>query len=208
MSWQGTAKYEAFARDNYVPERVLRAVQLARDFDFELSTQPETGRLASALASGVVNGLIGETGTGTGVGLAWMHATAPSTTQLISIELHAERAAATAELFSDCPNVTVLQGDAHELAGYGPFDLLVLDTGVGPGPMNFVDVDPVAQLKPNGLIFNDDQWPMTHWPPVTFDGNDCVVRPHWLDHPEVFTTEVQVADGYGVLLSRRRPPLR
>lgn len=205
MSWQGTTKYEEFARHNHVPERVMRAVELAVQFDFMLSTQPETGRLAAALASGVVGGLIGETGTGTGVGLAWMHSTAPAGTQLISIEIDEERAAATADLFADCPNVTVLNGDAHELAEYGPFDMLVLDTGVGPGPMNFVEVDPLVQLRPNGLIFNDDQWPMTSWPPSTFEGETCRVRPHWLDHPEVFTTEVNVAEGFGVLLSRRRP---
>ena len=39
---------------------------------FESSCLPSHGRLLQVLAGGVGEGVIGETGTGAGVGLAWM----------------------------------------------------------------------------------------------------------------------------------------
>lgn len=205
MTWQGTAKYQTFVERHHVPERVRQAIALAEEFDFELSTHPHTGRLLAALAGGVVAGRIGETGTGTGVGLAWMHDAVDDDTELFSVEIDEPRARATAELFSDCPNVTVLVGDANRLAEVGPFDMLVLDSPCESGPLHYTELDPLQQLRPNGLVFKDDQWPMTTWPPTTFDGSPCAFRPHWFDHADMFTTEVQVADGYSVVLSRRKP---
>lgn len=207
MTWNGTLMYDDFAKSQPVPERVMAAIEISKHFEFMLSTHPHTGRMLAALAGGApAGGLIGETGTGTGVGLAWMHSTAPADTQLVSIELDQPRAEATAELFADCPNVTVLCGDAHELAERGPFDMLVLDTGSTPGPLGYREFDPTLHLNPNGLLVKDDQWPMEAWPPKLFDGADCPYRPHWLTHPELFTTEVSVADGYGMILARRKPP--
>ena len=49
---------------------VERAVTLARNEGFAYSCRPEHGRLLFALAAGAE--VIGETGTGCGVGLAWL----------------------------------------------------------------------------------------------------------------------------------------
>ena len=55
-----------------MPPLVVRAVVLANELGFEYSCLPEQGRLLRVLAAGRAGGRIGETGTGCGVGLAWM----------------------------------------------------------------------------------------------------------------------------------------
>jgi len=67
MSPQGTAAYDGLTD---LPPLVERAVDLARRLGFANSCRPEHGRLRHALAAGA--GTIGETGTGCGVGLAWL----------------------------------------------------------------------------------------------------------------------------------------
>lgn len=204
MTTGGTARYDQLTPPA-VPELVLEAVALARRLDFPLCVHPATGRLLAAVAGGVDGGLIGETGTGTGAGVAWMLSTTSPSTQIVSIELDEERAAAARALFAPHPNVTILQGEANELAAHGPFDLLVVDSACDPGPLHWQTLDPPRQLRPDGLLFKDDLWPMTTWPPTEHAGGEDRRRRHWLEHPDLFATEVTVAEGYSVLLGRRRP---
>src|ERR1700678_2800843 len=124
MSPNGTATYDSVTD---LPPLVERAVNLARREGFTNSCRPEHGRLLFALAAGAE--VIGETGTGCGVGLAWLATGAHPSTRLVSIELDAGRAERAAALFSGCPQVTVLQGDWQEIYPQGPFDLLSLDGG-------------------------------------------------------------------------------
>src|SRR5580698_3606092 len=124
MSPRGTAAYDGL-RD--LPPLVTEAVSIARRAGFENSCRPEHGRLLFALASGAE--VIGETGTGCGVGLAWLASGARPGARLVSIELDAARARRAAALFSGCPQVTVLHGDWPEIYPQGPFDLLSLDGG-------------------------------------------------------------------------------
>jgi predicted O-methyltransferase YrrM len=206
VTLNGTAMYEDYLAVHPVPNLVREAVVLSERFHFTYSVHPHTGRLLAALAGGVVAGRIGETGAGTGVGLAWMHGMAPADTQLISIELNRPRAEATAELFADCPNVTVLCGDANELAAHAPFDLLVLDAPGDNGPMSYGEVDPIEVLTSTGTIVKDDLWPMSGWPPQTVDGAKDDLRRRLLEHPALFSTEVQVAEGFAAVIGRRKPP--
>ena len=67
MSPHGTAAYDGLTD---LPPLVGRAVGLARRLGFANSCRPEHGRLLHALAAGAA--AIGETGTGCGVGLAWL----------------------------------------------------------------------------------------------------------------------------------------
>lgn len=90
---------------------------------------PEQGRLLEVLARGRSGGLVGETGTGCGVGLAWMASAAGAATRLVSVERDPRLAAAAAEVFQDTPNVAVLEADWTAIARWAPFDLLVLDAG-------------------------------------------------------------------------------
>ena len=80
-------------------------------------------------------GVIGETGTGAGVGLAWMAAGAAPDARIVSVERDTERSGAVAALFADDPRVTVLHGDAADIRDHGLFDLLVLDGGPLAGKM-------------------------------------------------------------------------
>jgi hypothetical protein len=57
-----------------LPPLVARAVSVARQAGFGSSCLPAHGRLLQLLAGGVGAGVIGETGTGCGVGLAWLPA--------------------------------------------------------------------------------------------------------------------------------------
>jgi predicted O-methyltransferase YrrM len=201
----GTSLYEEFQRHHVVPPLVMDAIALGRRFGFTYSVHPATGRLLAALAAGVANGVIGETGTGTGAGVAWMLSAASPATRVVSVELDVDRAAAAAALFASDDRVTILQGDANALASHGPFDLLVLDAPSTPGPLEWASLEPTVHLRPNGLLVKDDLWPMTSWPPTTFDGAVDVQRQRWFEHPHLFTTEVTVAERYAVLIARRRP---
>lgn len=205
MTHEGTAMYSHLGPTD-APPLVLDAVAIARRQGFDLCVHPATGRLLAALAGGVGDGVIGETGTGTGAGVAWMLSTASPSTRIVSIELDDERADAAAQLFAGHPNVTILHGEANELADHGPFDLLVIDSGdVVPGPLHRAQLDPTAVLRPNGVLFKDDLWPMAEWPPRTFDGGVDELRVRVFEHPDLLTTEVTVAEGYAVQLARRRP---
>ena len=205
MTHQGTAMYSDLGPTD-VPPLVLDAVAIARRQGFELCVHPATGRLLAALAGGVGDGVIGETGTGTGAGVAWMLSTASPSTRIVSIELDDERAAAAAELFRDLANVTILQGEANELAEHGPFDLLVIDSGDHvAGPLHRAQLDPIEVLRPGGVLVKDDLWPMHSWPPVTFDGAIDDLRIRLFEHPDLLTAEVTVAEGYAVQLARLRP---
>src|SRR5690349_22926634 len=65
----GTSTYDGI---DDIPPLVARAVALARELAFDLSSIPEHGRLLQVLARGVRGGRIGETGTGAGAGVAWL----------------------------------------------------------------------------------------------------------------------------------------
>jgi predicted O-methyltransferase YrrM len=202
---RGTFAY----RGAEVPPLVRRAVDVALRLGFEDSCLPETGRLLSTLAGGVVSGTIGETGTGCGVGLAWLVSAAQPGTRLVSIEIDPVRAAASRELFAGHAEVTVLHGDTGELFERGPFDLLVLDGGPGAGKNGEEPVDPRRVLTANGTLLIDDFWPMTTWPPTFPSGEPDAARRHWLEHPALFTTEITTgapSHPVSVLVGRRRPP--
>src|SRR5256885_13837805 len=90
MSPRGTAAYDDLSPATDLPPMVERAVGLARRVGFANSCRPEHGRLLHALAAGA--GTIGETGTGCGVGLAWLASGARPGTRLVSVEIDTERA--------------------------------------------------------------------------------------------------------------------
>jgi len=96
MSVGGTA---AYANERNLPPLVQSAVHLAERAGFEFSCRPEQGRLLAVLAAGRTGGVVGETGTGAGVGLAWMISASSAETTFVSIEHDADRAQAAAELF-------------------------------------------------------------------------------------------------------------
>ena len=112
------------------PPLVQRALALKRELGFERSCIREVGLLLHVLAAQRGRTRVGELGTGCGVGAAWIVSALPPSVPFVTVELDEARAGAAAELFAADENVTVLQGDWHELMPpEAPFDLLFLDSG-------------------------------------------------------------------------------
>ncbi|RBM20663.1 O-methyltransferase [Streptomyces sp. PT12] len=167
MSEHGTDAYLG-AMD--LPPLVTRAVTAARERGFAHSCRPEQGRLLRALASGAPSA-IGETGTGCGVGLAWLAPGAGPDVRLVSVERDPALARIAADLFGDDPRVTVLRGDWREIVAHGPFDLLALDGGGQGKHPGDPPADPEELLTRRGTVLIDDFTPGFHPDPP---------REHWL----------------------------
>ena len=160
--------------------------------------------LAAGLAAGA---RVGEAGTGTGAGLAWMTSMASSDVSFVSVECDEQRATTAQDLFADMPNVEVVHGDAGDLYSRDPFDLLVFDGGWGSGKTGDRRVELPDVVKQHGVFTVDDFSPMTAWPPMFQDAVDAG-RHHWLTHPDVLATEIQVAPDMAVLVGRYTPGAR
>lgn len=200
MTLNGTGLYEHWPRE--IPNLVGRAVAAAKRLEFPLCVHPGTGALLATLAAGLPEGsTVVETGTGTGAGLAWMVTACDRGVRFVSVELDDHRAAAAAELFADFPNVTTIHGRAEEHWYEHNPDLLVLDGGGGTGKKGEPPVDVRRALAPFGTVTVDDYTPIARWPP-THNGQVDESRVHWLDHPDLHTTEVTVAPGMAVLVGR------
>jgi predicted O-methyltransferase YrrM len=152
----GTAAYDGLVD---VPDLVTQAVALARELQFEFSCRPEQGRLLQLLARGRRAALIGETGTGCGVGVAWLLSGVATQTKIVSVERDAQRAERASRLFAGHPNVTILHGDWSAILPHGPFELLVLDGGGSGKTDGDTAVDPNVALKPFGTVVIDDFTP-------------------------------------------------
>ncbi len=201
MSQTGTAAHRT---DPALPPLVRRAVEAADAHGFPYSCRPEQGRLLALLAAGAPHA-IAETGTGCGVGLAWLTTGARPGVRLVSAERDPHRARIATQLFADCPQVTVLQGDWHRVEDHGPYDLLVLDGG-GQAKTTDPDdaADPTRLLAPGGTLVVDDFTPSTTWPPL-HDGTPDHARLHWLTHPALYATELRLAPDLSVIVGTRQP---
>lgn len=194
MSIGGTAGYRDLTD---LPTGVAAAIRAATAAGFEHSCEPAQGRLLSVLAAGATGGVIGETGTGVGVGLAWLAAAAGPDTRLVSVERDPDRHAIARDLFAADPRVTVLHGDWTDLHAHGPFDLLVLDGGGGKGE----DVVPADWLTPGGTVAIDDFTPFHTWPP-TYQGQPDTTRLHWLTRPDLLATEIRLGPDSSTIVAR------
>jgi predicted O-methyltransferase YrrM len=200
MSLDGTRAHLSGPGD--LPPRVERAALTAQRLGFPYSCRPEQGRLLHALAAGATR--IGETGTGCGVGLAWLASGMRADASAVSVERDPVRAEAAAALFAaDAPQVTVECGDWTAIAAHGPFDLLVLDGGGRHKGTELASApDPVGLLRPGGMLVIDDFTPAADWPPL-HEGRPDEARMHWFTHPELHTVEVPLAPDLAVLLCTR-----
>lgn len=197
MSIRGTASYEGVEG---LPREVARAVELAKILDFESSCRLEQGRLLQILAQGRQGGVIGETGTGCGVGLSWMLTGASEETRFFSVEKDPARAIACQELFRDYDNVSIENDDWKALLAHGPFDLLVLDgggSGKGDAPVLASEA-----LSLGGTIVIDDFTPFDDWPP-THKGERDDARLFWLEHPNLLSTEIRLSSDLSTIVAVR-----
>lgn len=199
MSLDGTRAHLSGTGD--LPALVERAAQHATRLGFRYSCRPEQGRLLHALAAGAER--IGETGTGCGVGLAWLVSGMRGGATAVSVEQDAERAREAAGLFAGyAPRVTVRHADWPAIAEHGPFDLLVLDGG-GQAKDGAPAADPAALLRPGGVLVIDDFTPARGAPPVHAGAPDTA-RLHWLDHPALRTVEIPLAPDLATLVCTRK----
>ncbi len=171
-----------------LPPLVERAVAAARRAGFRTSCLPSHGRLLQLLAAGIGEGVIGETGTGCGVGLAWLASGARTGVRLVSVEHDWLLADTARSVFAETPAVTVLHGDWTELRTEAPFALLALDGG-GQGKGTDQAVNPREWVAPGGTIVMDDFTPTREWPPM-HDGQPDAARLHWLEHPDLLAAMI------------------
>jgi predicted O-methyltransferase YrrM len=199
MTQGGSAAYQGITD---LPPLVCTALDVASQQGFDNSCAPEQGRLLSLLTRSCFGGRIGETGTGCGVGLAWMVDAADESTSFVSVELDATRAAASAALFADHHHVEVLQGDWRILQQQGPFDLLVLDGGgKGKEPGDDPPLNPIEWLAPGGTIVLDDFIPSGS--PNASAHDDA--RRYWLDNPALRAVELRLSDTLSTIVGTRLP---
>jgi predicted O-methyltransferase YrrM len=186
----------AYAGLEHLPRLVEAAVALAASQGFDHSCAPQQGRLLSVLARGHAGGRVGETGTGCGVGLAWMiDATGPGTS-FVSVEIDTGRAEAAARLFDGHEDVRVVNGDWTELRSSGPFDLLVLDGGGKGKEAADPPLDPTdGWLVVGGTIVLDDFTPG--------DADQDEARAYWLGHPALQATELLLTPALSTIVGRR-----
>lgn len=199
MSISGT---DAYAKESNLPPLVERALAAARAHGFAHSCRPEQGRLLHALAGGAGEA-IGETGTGCGVGLAWLASGAREGVRLVSIERDPERARVAAEVFADRPDVEVLCGDWRRIEQRGPYDLLVLDGGGTAKVEDDSPADPARLLVPGGRIVIDDFTASTDRLPL-HEGRVDRARLHWLRHIALETVQIPLARDLATLVGTRR----
>jgi predicted O-methyltransferase YrrM len=182
-----------------LPPLVELAVQAARRTGFGLSCLPSHGRLLQLLAGGIGDGVIGETGTGCGVGLAWLASGARTGVRLVSVEDDWLLADTARSVFAEVSAVTVLHGDWARLRGSGPFALLALDGG-GQGKGAEPPACPREWLRPGGTVVMDDFTPATSWPP-THQGRPDAARLYWLQHPDLLATEIRTEPGAAAIVA-------
>ncbi|MFD7706650.1 S1 RNA-binding domain-containing protein [Streptomyces sp. NPDC059785] len=202
MAISGTDAYDR--TEEPFPPLVRRAVAAARRAGFQHSCRPEQGRLLHLLARGAQR-RIGETGTGCGVGLAWLASGAPEGVPLVSVERNRERAGIAAEVFAGHPAVRVVHGDWQRIGDHGPYDLLVLDGGGHGKEHDARTAGLFPLLSPGGTVVIDDFTPATSWPPLHHGVPDRA-RLHWLGHPLLYSTEVRLAPDLSTVVGTRRPP--
>ena len=191
----------AYAGITDLPPLVRAAVELAASQGFDYSCDPAQGKLLSVLARGHTGGRIGETGTGCGVGLAWMLDATDESTSIVSVELDPHRAAASAAQFAGRRGVRVLEGNWTELREHGPFDLLVLDGGgKGKEPEDDPPLDPTdGWLTVGGTIVLDDFIPFDRPGASAHDQ----ARRYWLGHPALQATELRLSPTLATLVGVR-----
>lgn len=193
MTHQGTELHKNMTD---LPPLVRQALELAERLEFDNSCRPEVGRLLRVLASHCRGRLIGEIGTGCGVGTAWMASAIHLSTRLVTVEIDLARAVATRELFGAQPNVRVLMGDWRTLAAEGPFALLFADGGRAKEHVAGV----LSLVEPGGLVVIDDLTPGGL--PDRQDEPDPV-RTGWLNRDDVAATEVLVTSETAAILAVR-----
>lgn len=112
-----------------IPRSVLRAEASASGAGFSSSCTVAVGHLLASMAATRPAGRIAESGTGHGIGTAWLQSGLGVSASIVAVERNQGRAAVAARLFADDARVQVIHGDWRLLEAYGPFDVFFCDGG-------------------------------------------------------------------------------
>ncbi|MER5968145.1 class I SAM-dependent methyltransferase [Streptomyces sp. NPDC002055] len=182
-----------------VPPRVAAAERVASEAGFRKSCLPEVGRLLRLAAAAKPHGVIAESGTGSGVGTAWLHSGLGAGARLVTVERDELLARRAAGVFADDDRVDVLTGDWRLLERHAPFDVFFCDGGgKRDDPERVVEL-----LAPGGLLILDDFTPSPDWPP-RFEGDVDELRLFYLTHPALDATEILTAPAHAAVVAARR----
>ncbi|MGW0499251.1 O-methyltransferase [Streptomyces sp. NPDC003007] len=186
-----------------VPSRVEAAEHLAVEAGFEKSCIREVGRLLRTAAASKPGGVVAESGTGSGVGTAWLHSGLGEGARLVTVEREEELARRAAGVFADDSRVSVLTGDWRLLEPHAPFDVFFCDGGgKRDDPRRVVDL-----LAPGGILVLDDFTPSVQWPP-RFEGEVDELRLFYLTHPDLDAAEVLTTPTSSAIVAARRRATR
>jgi len=186
-----------------VPSRVSAAEKGAAEAGFGKSCTQPVGRLLALTAASKPGGVIAESGTGAGVGTAWLHSGLGGGSRLITVERDEHLAARAAGLFTGDERVRVLTGDWRLLEEHAPFDVFFCDGGgKRDDPQRVVEL-----LGPGGILILDDFTPSPGWPP-RFNGEVDELRLRYLTHPALQATEVLTTPTTSVIVAVRRADQR
>ncbi|MFJ6611828.1 O-methyltransferase [Streptomyces sp. NPDC091289] len=182
-----------------VPPRVVAAERGASEAGFKKSCIPEVGRLLRLAAAAKPHGVIAESGTGSGVGTAWLHSGLGAGARLVTVERDQALACRAARVFADDDRVSVLTGDWRLLEQHAPFDVFFCDGGgKRDDPEGVVEL-----LAPGGLLILDDFTPSPDWPP-RFGGEVDELRLFYLTHSALDATEILTTPGSSAVVAARR----
>jgi predicted O-methyltransferase YrrM len=172
---------------------------------FERSSIPEVGRLLALLVTQRPRDRFAEIGTGCGVGAAWIASALGPEASFVTVENDPEQAGAVERLFSDQPNVRVLQGDWHDLLPpQGPFDLLFFDGGHWKsGDVRAESEQALELVAPGGTVVIDDMTPEALWP-EEWRGKPDAAREFWLGDARLSSAEILTTPETAAILAVRR----
>jgi predicted O-methyltransferase YrrM len=139
------------------PPLVEKALELARNKNFQNSCIAEVGQLLRLLVAGTKPGIIAEIGTGCAVSSAWMLDGLQPHHKFVSVEKDVALHQAVSKLFAGEARATFLLGDWRELLNLQPFQLVFVDVGQAKDDGSNAVIEATAV---GGLIILDDFTPL------------------------------------------------